>query len=299
MALSPRESTHFFPETISTSSRQRFQGLSDLRNLTVGIPKFPNLSPLNSSGFHDPNITLLLQHWLLNSLRGAPSFLQNNSNFQPQNFPTNPALIPSITEPYKQDFMLQDLHQKYKTFLADYQSSAQRTCSPHLNCMKRLNSKPNITPFTPTFLPFPYLNNPFCFPFPSPNFEKISKPPFSRLPSQFYPLRSRDPSPQIESTTKATIQSVGVEEEMTSRERSPTADLFKDKKTHKCMYCGKLYSRKYGLKIHIRTHTGYKPLKCKVRITTFTILAWVCRWPSLEIRSPPSCRSTRPSINKF
>lgn len=32
---------------------------------------------------------------------------------------------------------------------------------------------------------------------------------------------------------------------------------------HVCVYCGKLYSRKYGLKIHIRTHTGYKPLRCR------------------------------------
>jgi len=33
---------------------------------------------------------------------------------------------------------------------------------------------------------------------------------------------------------------------------------------HVCVYCGKLYSRKYGLKIHIRTHTGFKPLQCKI-----------------------------------
>ncbi|XP_030038420.1 zinc finger protein ZFMSA12A [Manduca sexta] len=32
---------------------------------------------------------------------------------------------------------------------------------------------------------------------------------------------------------------------------------------HLCIYCGKAYSRKYGLKIHIRTHTGYRPLRCR------------------------------------
>ena len=34
-------------------------------------------------------------------------------------------------------------------------------------------------------------------------------------------------------------------------------------KGYLCELCGKLYTRKYGLKIHMRIHTGYKPLRCK------------------------------------
>ncbi|XP_071043730.1 zinc finger protein ZFMSA12A [Parasteatoda tepidariorum] len=39
---------------------------------------------------------------------------------------------------------------------------------------------------------------------------------------------------------------------------------------HVCPFCGKVYSRKYGLKIHVRTHTGYKPLKCKFCFRPFS-----------------------------
>ncbi|XP_025837231.1 zinc finger protein 195 isoform X1 [Agrilus planipennis] len=47
------------------------------------------------------------------------------------------------------------------------------------------------------------------------------------------------------------------------------SSLGKSKDGHVCIYCGKCYSRKYGLKIHIRTHTGYKPLKCKYCLRPF------------------------------
>ncbi|XP_063229113.1 zinc finger protein 846 [Bacillus rossius redtenbacheri] len=47
------------------------------------------------------------------------------------------------------------------------------------------------------------------------------------------------------------------------------SNLGRSRQGHLCIYCGKVYSRKYGLKIHIRTHTGYKPLSCKVCLRPF------------------------------
>lgn len=78
----------------------------------------------------------------------------------------------------------------------------------------------------------------------------IPTPPldlFSRRPSAFQPISKNIIDPIRAASTLETFVS----------------NMGSSKRGNLCLYCGKLYSRKYGLKIHIRTHTGYKPLNCK------------------------------------
>ncbi|KAI8040864.1 hypothetical protein M5D96_006807, partial [Drosophila gunungcola] len=60
------------------------------------------------------------------------------------------------------------------------------------------------------------------------------------------------------------------------------------KQGHLCIYCGKVYSRKYGLKIHIRTHTGFKPLKCKFCLRPFGDPSNLNKHVRLHLQTHPS-----------
>lgn len=93
-----------------------------------------------------------------------------------------------------------------------------------------------------------------------------------REPSAFKPFRKEPAGNQTPSGEVPTVLPMPFEPELQihtpsysdeAHIESLVSSLGKSKQGHICLYCGKCYSRKYGLKIHIRTHTGYKPLKCK------------------------------------
>lgn len=87
------------------------------------------------------------------------------------------------------------------------------------------------------------------------------------LPSP-YPMPQSQQQP-IVTAASVTTNSEKVVAAAAAQLETIVSNMGTSKQGHICIYCGKLYSRKYGLKIHIRTHTGFKPLKCKYCLRPF------------------------------
>lgn len=66
------------------------------------------------------------------------------------------------------------------------------------------------------------------------------------------------PPPMLHSVSPASSTSMNESSALAAAAHLETivSNMGTSKQGHLCIYCGKLYSRKYGLKIHIRTHTG-------------------------------------------
>ncbi|KAH8408603.1 hypothetical protein KR215_008210 [Drosophila sulfurigaster] len=116
--------------------------------------------------------------------------------------------------------------------------------------------------------------------------------PMSSLPSLSLPLASTQATA---SATLSYLPSISMAAPLASHPMNAAAqieaivsNMGASKQGHLCIYCGKVYSRKYGLKIHIRTHTGFKPLKCKFCLRPFGDPSNLNKHVRLHLQTQPS-----------
>ncbi|XP_062127771.1 uncharacterized protein LOC133840126 [Drosophila sulfurigaster albostrigata] len=116
--------------------------------------------------------------------------------------------------------------------------------------------------------------------------------PMSSLPSLSLPLASTQATA---SATLSYLPSISMAAPLAGHPMNAAAqieaivsNMGASKQGHLCIYCGKVYSRKYGLKIHIRTHTGFKPLKCKFCLRPFGDPSNLNKHVRLHLQTQPS-----------
>lgn len=114
--------------------------------------------------------------------------------------------------------------------------------------------------------------------------------PLASMQSLALPLPHSSQPPAATLSYLPSISAMGAPHPMNAAAQieAIVSNMGASKQGHLCIYCGKVYSRKYGLKIHIRTHTGFKPLKCKFCLRPFGDPSNLNKHVRLHLQTQPS-----------